>query len=258
MYIALQPKDPNGQVMLAFEYMQTKNFQSAAQSFKAALHAKPNDPMCLYNLGLAYFNMKDYRQALETDERLLKLQPKAVPPRLMAAYCAERIGDMPTAIKHYQAAAEIPGAQVQALMNMARVYASMGKKNESMAALSKVVKIDKHNYEANLTLGKFQFLQTHQYKEAEASFQAAHAGRPSDPIATALLAMTQSQLGKNAEALTNAKAALKAAPKDRMVLEICANVQQRAMKLDGAMQILRQWQKCYPQDPTPGVRLAGL
>ncbi|HJX34339.1 MAG TPA: type II secretion system secretin GspD, partial [Desulfatiglandales bacterium] len=69
-----QTKD-NRLADLAYGYIQTKDYDKAAEYYEKALKINPDNPYALLNMGFIYQKKKDNQKAIEMYERLISLDP---------------------------------------------------------------------------------------------------------------------------------------------------------------------------------------
>ena len=69
-----QTKD-NRLADLGYGYLQTKDYDKAAEYYEKALKINPDNPYALLNMGFIYQKKKDNQRAIEMYERLISLDP---------------------------------------------------------------------------------------------------------------------------------------------------------------------------------------
>jgi Tfp pilus assembly protein PilF len=69
-----QTKD-NRLADLAYGYIQTKDYDKAAEYYEKALKINPDNPYALLNMGFIYQKKKNNQKAIEMYERLISLDP---------------------------------------------------------------------------------------------------------------------------------------------------------------------------------------
>ena len=254
-YVALAPKDYDARFSLGVCYLQAKSYSSAASAFKSALAIKPNDPAATQNLGFALINGKNYAEAKSFFEKSLarKDDPQV---RAMAAYACEQMGDKKAALAHYDKIAwkRLPQSP-QAVMSMVRIHNAMNKPAEASKVLAKAGTFYKKDFAIQSELGR-QLMMQGKYKEAETALLAARSIR-SDVTVNTNLALVCINLKKLPSAGTYAQSALKAEPKNKQAIELYAYILNSVQKNDKAIAQYRNWEKYYPKDPTPNIKIGG-
>jgi len=251
------PKDYNTQYMLGVVGLQSKNFAVASVAFKSALAIKPSDPGAIYNLGYCQMNMKKFADARKTFDRLLKIAPNDPQAQMLAGAASEQSGDKIDAISHYDKAAWKPSpASRPAMMNLVRLYSSLGKTDKAIATLKRAADLNKGDYEINVSLGRLLYSKNRN-KDAEPYFLTAKKTR-SDSFVNLNLAMNYLGLNKLKEAEACAQVALKMDPKNKQALDVYAFVMGRQQKTEEAVKAYRQLEQLTPKDPTTNIKIASL
>ncbi len=101
-----------------------QDWSAAAQAYAAALEIIPNNPQALTNLGLAYYQLQQYDEALSAYERAVRAAPNDPIPAEKAGELNERMGNLKPAVRYFLKAAELHLKQrniEKALENWARV-----------------------------------------------------------------------------------------------------------------------------------------
>ncbi|MFX1419221.1 MAG: tetratricopeptide repeat protein [Promethearchaeota archaeon] len=73
--IKLNPQDYRAHYNLGIAYFNLGQIKDAKISFKMALKIKPDYKYCIYNLGLVYESKEKYEEALKYYERVLEIDP---------------------------------------------------------------------------------------------------------------------------------------------------------------------------------------
>ncbi len=84
------------------ELLRKNSFNAAIRNYREALKILPDNEVALGNLGIVYFNLKRYDEAISTFKYLLQRLPeKANTAHYNLAECYEKKGDIQTAAGHY-------------------------------------------------------------------------------------------------------------------------------------------------------------
>jgi tetratricopeptide (TPR) repeat protein len=67
-------------------------YHEAVFNFQRAISASPDMPSAHYGLGLAYYNLKDYRQSIVELKRALQLDPNLIDAHNKIESAYKRIG----------------------------------------------------------------------------------------------------------------------------------------------------------------------
>lgn len=131
----------------------SQDWHGAVDAYSQALSENPDDPMALSSLGLAYFQLKNYEEALRVFQRLTILMPDDPMPFERISRIYERVGMLNEAIKCYLHTAEfqlkardvdravdnyydvirLDPLNQAAHTRLAKVFDRMGRKKEAVA-----------------------------------------------------------------------------------------------------------------------------
>ncbi len=101
-----------------------QDWAAAAQAYAAALEIIPNNPQALTNLGLAYYQLQQYDEALAAYQRAVQAAPNDPIPYEKTGELSERLGHLKQAVTYFLKAAELHLKQrniEKALENWTRV-----------------------------------------------------------------------------------------------------------------------------------------
>ena len=126
-YVAANPNDANGHVILGALNFQSKNYGISQAEFERAIQLDPNNIQAYLRLGKVFEAQGQSELAIARYQKALDLQPKFAPLATMIGNLYLDRGDMETARKYYvQALAGDPNFAV-AIANTAWVDAQEGK-----------------------------------------------------------------------------------------------------------------------------------
>jgi tetratricopeptide (TPR) repeat protein len=126
-YVAANPNDANGHVILGALNFQLKNHDISQSEFERAIQIDPNNIQAYLRLGKVFEEQGQSELAIARYQKALDLQPKLAPLATMIGNLYLDKGDMETARKYYaQAIAANPNFAV-AIANTAWVDAQEGK-----------------------------------------------------------------------------------------------------------------------------------
>jgi len=243
----IKPDNFQIQSMLGIAYLENGDTAKGAEVLRKAHAMNPTDPGTLLNLVRVSSQTKDYTSTLLYSNKLLAMNPKDPRLQMMAAFAAEKVGKKPEAIKHYESASGLPGVQVDALMNLGRLYAAAGQNTKSINALKRIIKLDKTNYEANMRLGQDLYMRSN-LKQAEPFFIAAQKSKPKSAEPSLFIALIRARTNRLDDAYKSAQAAIDKSPKNKSVMEVYGYVQENRKMYDDAITTYRKWLKLYPED----------
>jgi tetratricopeptide (TPR) repeat protein len=126
-YVAANPNDANGHVILGALNFQLKNHDISQSEFERAIQIDPNNIQAYLRLGKVFEEQGQSQLAIARYQKALDLQPKFAPLATMIGNLYLDNGDMESARKYYaQALASDPNFAV-AMANTAWVDAQEGK-----------------------------------------------------------------------------------------------------------------------------------
>lgn len=99
-----------------------KNYDLAIHYFNKSLEYQPDDPMTLFNLGMAYEGKEEYHQAIELLERSLSLDPNAINTRSRLANIYYGLGEFQKAIELNQEIMLIAPGESLPYVNIGNYY----------------------------------------------------------------------------------------------------------------------------------------
>ena len=180
----LYPDDPILNDDLGLTYRAKGRPDLAIKHFKKALELKPDYAPARNNLGTAYMDKKEWDTAIgqfkQITEDLLYITPQYPLANLGLAYYNK--GEYKNAVKYYQEALELEPNFINALLGLGRTYIAMGKGSEAVAALETGVKNYPQIAQLHFALGKAYTL-SRNYKKAFDAFQKVIELVPDTPLA---------------------------------------------------------------------------
>lgn len=139
-WIKSNPKDTVVRIFLAERAMRNKNFDTAAQQYKAILRLQPENAAILNNLAWVSGQLKDPK-AIEYAEKALALQPNSAAVMDTLGVLLVEQGSTARGLELLQkAVAAAPEAHAIRL-NLAKALASAGRKDEAKRELEPLVKL---------------------------------------------------------------------------------------------------------------------
>lgn len=251
------PKDFGSRYLLGVLYLRLDKYAEAVPEFKAALAIKPGDDGSLYNLAYCQYNLKQYIETRKTLLEYFKNNPNDAQARVMAGAAHEQSGDEKGAIPHYEKAAWLKEpASRSAILNLVRLYDKLEQPDKGLATLKKAAASMPDDYDVQFALGQAYYTKG-DYKDAEPAFLAARKVQ-SDLGVNLYLALNYLNQNQTDPAEASARAAINLDPKDKQALEVYAYVLDRIGKHDEAVAQYRKWEKYYPDDTAPNLKLANI
>jgi tetratricopeptide (TPR) repeat protein len=123
-------------------FMDAGYYDQATHYIKNAESAFPNHPDILYSLGLCYFNLREYTDAIRYLEKTIQAQAKAsVELWGRLAKCYEEIGENYTAIKVYERALSQYPESVEIHYNLGVLYHRIGDPDQAVRHLEQALQL---------------------------------------------------------------------------------------------------------------------
>jgi len=208
----LNPNDRDALFYLGKAQMQMRDYRAASQTLEKLSQAKPKDPDVLYSLSLSYMKL-----TLDTVNRLGEAAPQSYQFSLLLAQDAESRGFDEEAIKKYREALALRGTHNALGIHYAigTAYARMGKFDEATAEFQKELEINPNDALALWKLGELAFLSDPQ----EARAYLERAVRLNSEIPQAILAYGRAlvKTGDTEKAIAQFKQVVRLAPEEHSV-----------------------------------------
>lgn len=226
---------------------QRGNLHAAREWLDLALEAHPGIPETYHDLGLVWFELRDYAKAIGCYQKAIELrfgfaeahnnlgnayyalgdagnarssyqaaiahQPHLAEAHFNLGSLEQEQGNYSTAKGHYESALAIRPDYPEALLNLGLAQFHLGYPSESLANYQSVLKLRPDYPEAWLNLGDLQRSEG-RLNEAETCFRNAIKLLPSNVPAHLNLSMVLDALGKTNEAEQEARSALTLAPEN--------------------------------------------
>jgi len=112
------------------------DWRSAAENFVEASHAPESKPIALYDLGIAYYHLGMFPEALAAERQVVAIDDTYVPAFVQIATILSRTGDAAGAQAALKKALEIEPGSAIAQANLAKIQAqAQSQKNAPIAAV---------------------------------------------------------------------------------------------------------------------------
>lgn len=209
--IIVGPMSLGGHVEAAETCAQQGKVAEAVSYARQAVAVCANDARSHDALGRALMRAKAYRDAADSFDRALKLDPRLVRTWLHRAALFEQIGQLSQAEKAYRSALSVRANSSAASIGLADVLRKQGKLDEAVEILEKIVEKDPKNSDAWTNLST-TLRNRGRYEEAlDAALQGAQHG-PQNAVAHFNLGTGYQVLGRFAEARESFRQALEIDP----------------------------------------------
>jgi len=133
--------------------MRQGNPQTALIAFLEALAALPDDPLTIFNVGMALIELGEKEQAEARLRESIAINDNYRDPQYNLALILAERGDLESAERHFRRAAEIDSEDVEARVRHADVLTRLKRPGEAIALLEEVLAADPALPLAQLALG---------------------------------------------------------------------------------------------------------
>jgi len=167
-------QQPNPQLVEGINAIDAADYEQAVTSLKQAVAAQPNSEVALFHLGIAYFYLQQYPEALAAFRKAEQLSPARPGVQLYIGNIYAAQGALEEAINAYRKELfKLAGPQkTDVLVVLGRTLARTGQLDQAKKALSKAIYYDPKYVEAYYQLGQV-YLQLGQPEQALKEFQQA-------------------------------------------------------------------------------------
>ena len=177
-----------------------KKVEAANGEYLASILSRPDQWDSHYNLGNYYLDRGDFKQAVDSYETALKMEPRGVLAMVNEAMAYARMGENPKAENALQNALKIAPDNAAANFNMGLLKAEANDPRAAEEFLKAALKGDPQMAQAAYNLGVI--ISKNNINEAVAFLQKAVELRPNEPKYLYTLAFYQMNRGDVAEAIS--------------------------------------------------------
>ena len=141
--VKANPMEPNVHFGLGYMLWTQHQYQEAAQEFQAELTNVPDHVQALAYLGDTHIKMNHPEVALPLIHKAIQLDPRMELPHLDLGILYANEGSQESALQELRIAARLSPSDVNVHWRLARLYQSMGKKDEAKAEFEKTKTLTK-------------------------------------------------------------------------------------------------------------------
>lgn len=187
-----------------------KQNEAAIEKLKTAVALVPNHFDANFSLGRAHFGNGDLVSAVKAFQQAAEIQPANVRARFFLATALEQAGDEATALAEYRTLLRAAPDSAEGNLGIGALLIKIeGEKNvEGLTALQKAVTLNGSLYEARVVLGK-TFIRLNRPAEAVEHLRKAVDLAPNNPEPRHQLALAYRKLGRTTEAEAEMRAVKK-------------------------------------------------
>jgi len=181
--------------------------QAAAEGYRKALQAHPNDPRLHYNLSLALDQMGDVATERKELQRAVALDDSFADAQNQLGLLALKGGDLDEAERRFKKALAVDANYAEAAGNLAIVYSERGNDADAVRWLQEAIRLDPKYAKAYVNLGLL-LARKGALADAEQQLRNAIQIDPAYADAYSALGMVQAKTGRNSDAVGSFRRAL--------------------------------------------------
>ncbi len=145
--------------------------ESVFDEVQRKLKENPNDPDALFHMADLYERNAQYKEAIDTYNKVLKIRPGSGYVYFKIGTAYDRMNQPAEAVTAFQSALKHMPTYAVAYNNMGIAYGKLNKPDEEIAALKKAIKLRPRYSSARYNLG-ITYLKTGNKKEALREYEA--------------------------------------------------------------------------------------
>jgi tetratricopeptide (TPR) repeat protein len=181
-------------------YLVNKEYEEAIDSFKKAMHIRPDDHLAWFNMGYAFRKLGINDEAISSYDEVLKLKPDYYLAWNHRGWVLRKLGKYEESIESYDRGLEINPNDYLGWYNRGYALRKLGKYEEAIASFNKVLKLKPDYYEALYNQAIcLSYLEKHE--DAINSYNKAVALKPNYHLAWYNLGSALGTLDRHEEAI---------------------------------------------------------
>jgi tetratricopeptide (TPR) repeat protein len=198
----------NGQ---ANQLLAAGNARGAANAYREALRADPNNPQLHYNLSIALDQLGERAAELQELEKAIQLEPDLAVAHNQLGVLALQSNRSANAEEEFKKAIASDPRYAEAQNNLGVLYNREGKDQDAAALYQQAIESDPQYTKARVNLGLL-LAQHGQVAQGEQQLRAAIQINPGDPGVYTALGMIQAKTGRGSEAVESFRRAIALEP----------------------------------------------
>ncbi len=159
LYLAAIKKNPHDRE--AYEalgrlYLQNKNYSDAVQTFEYLIKLDPTRDIYYSNLGLSHYSLKEYQKAKDAYEKAISINNKIPTRWINLGLCFEALEDYTKAVKSISTALQLDKLNVNYLNLLADAYVKLENYVRAEEVLEQILSLEPTNKTAREKLMKLK------------------------------------------------------------------------------------------------------
>lgn len=229
-------------------YHRNSIWRSEVALWEDCLKKSPNKARIHNNLGISYYNVRRYTEAVEAFQRAIRLKPDYPDACNNLGLAYKALASYPEAIEAFQKAIRAHPDFSAAIINLGATWTEMGQPERATDTLEKAMQFKPNDAGIANNLGT-AYRKMGRYQEAIKAYQEAIRLRPDYSDAYSNLGLTYLGLGEHREAIEILTKASQQKPADA---EIYNNLGVAFRKIGRPQEAIEAYQKAIqlkPEDP---------
>ena len=220
----LKPGEQKADFLLVQTHLMGKQYDKALEAILSLEKKQPNNPEIQFLRGLAYAGKGDLPNARVNFERALSLQPTFYFAARALAQLDLKDGNAPAARKRFETILEADKNNLPALVALANLAANQGQEKDYVAWLERAAKSHPTALSPRAYLAHF-YMRKREPAKALSVAREARSADPKNPLALHLLATMQFAVGDKENAITSYTELIRMTPEWPLVYYDLAAVQ---------------------------------
>lgn len=250
------PELTRGYQLLGFVECVKGNFGEAVAQLQKVAEVNP-DQLTSYMLGMSYYKLEQFEQAVNQFQRVLDLRPDAAQPRLILGVILLRQDRIDDAIETIQRVLLADEKNALAHSTMGSAYLKKGLFDQAVTEFDRAIELDPKLIEAHYRKGLFNESRG-DLAEAEEDIMAALAIAPEVPDLRLLLARNYLRQNKNSDAIRTLQEGLTGKESDAVIYNFLAAAYFADKQPEQGVASLKKAKELKPSYLTPYYNLAAF
>ena len=178
------------------------------KSLEKAIKIKPDDHDVYNNMGNAYYDLKEYKKAIECYKKAIELKPDYYDAHYNMGNAYDDLKEYEKAIECYKKAIELKPDDHDVHYNMGNAYYDLKKYGKAIECYEKALEIEPYDRDPHYNMGN-AYYDLKEYEKAIDCYEKAIELKPGDYDAYNNMGLAYAELGKPEKAIECYKKAIK-------------------------------------------------
>lgn len=189
-----------------------KDYPNALEFFRQADSLAPRNEQILFNVGIAFLNLRRDNEAIKVFVKTLEIAPRSANAYNSLGLALNNVGKIADSFSAFRRSLEISPNDTVTLCNYANALHQAGKDADALVIVNQAIKLPAGNFSAAYNIRGTVFFNLKKYREAKADFESAVKLDSQSADALNNLGVVFSREGKKKKALKYFLAAERLAP----------------------------------------------